>query len=99
MTMQPFLKAHETDYAVRLLKALANEVRLATVCELKTGELTVAALANRFGLSQSAMSQHLARLRRAGLVRSRRKGTAILYTLNNQEIARRINAIANACGP
>src|SRR6516164_10073744 len=55
--------------AARLLKLLANERRLVILCFLATcGEMPVGALAEALNLSQSALSQHLAKLRRDGLV-------------------------------
>ena len=60
--------------AAQLLKLLANEKRLVILCFLATrGEMPVGALVEALGLSQSALSQHLARLRRDGLVRFRRE--------------------------
>ena len=58
--------------ATRLLTALANESRLAFLCQLVEGEQSVGALAEAVGLSQSALSQHLAKLRAAGIVATRR---------------------------
>jgi ArsR family transcriptional regulator, virulence genes transcriptional regulator len=66
--------------ASALLKALANEQRLLILCHLVSeGELTVGALLARIGLSQSALSQHLARLREEGLVTFRREAQSLHY--------------------
>ena len=60
--------------ATRLLRLLANERRLLILCFLATsGEMSVGALVETLGLSQSALSQHLAKLRRDGLVQYRRE--------------------------
>ena len=59
-----------------LLKALANEHRLAILCELHMGERSVSALQEAVGLGQSALSQHLARLRQDSLVVTRRQAPA-----------------------
>ena len=67
--------------AVRLLKTLANETRLIVLCVLAEGERSVGALNERIGLSQSALSQHLAVLREQGLVRTRRQSQTIYYSL------------------
>jgi DNA-binding transcriptional ArsR family regulator/rhodanese-related sulfurtransferase len=68
--------------AVKLLKLLANERRLQLLCLLAThGELSVGALADAIGLSQSALSQHLALLRAEGLVAFRRDGQTIHYAI------------------
>jgi TusA-related sulfurtransferase/DNA-binding transcriptional ArsR family regulator len=71
--------------AATLLKALANENRLRILCELLDGERCVNELEKVVGLSQSALSQHLARLRRDELVRTCRVGKTICYSLNGQE--------------
>ena len=66
--------------AAQLLKLLANEKRLVILCFLATrGEMPVGALVEALGLSQSALSQHLARLRREGLVRFRRESQTLHY--------------------
>ena len=64
------LKAGEAE---RLLKAMASRPRLMILCELLKGERTVTALHEAVGLSMSAMSQHLARLRADELVSTRRE--------------------------
>jgi len=65
--------------AARLLKALSNEKRLMILCQLGDGERAVGDLLPVVGLSQSALSQHLAVLREEGLVSGRREGVSILY--------------------
>lgn len=67
--------------AARLLKALANENRLMILCVLAENEASVTQLNERIELSQSALSQHLALLRRDGLVRTRRSSQTIFYSL------------------
>lgn len=74
------LKAHALE-ATRLLKALANENRLMILCSLVQGELSVGELNDRVSLSQSALSQHLAWLRREQLVQTRRDAQTIYYSL------------------
>ena len=73
--------------ASELLKALANENRLRILCELLEGERCVNELERVVGLSQSALSQHLARLRRDKVVKTRRDGKTICYSLNGQQTA------------
>ncbi|MDP7142778.1 MAG: metalloregulator ArsR/SmtB family transcription factor [Alphaproteobacteria bacterium] len=70
------------DDAVVLLKSLSNEHRLAIICSLYKGEKNVGELEEIIGLSQSALSQHLARLRRDGLVKTRRSAQTIFYSMN-----------------
>ena len=67
--------------AATLLRALANERRLLVLCQLGDGELSVSALQARLGLSQSALSQHLAVLREEGIVATRRDGQTIRYRI------------------
>lgn len=75
---------NNVEVAVNLLKALSNENRLMIICELYQGEKCVSDLEKRLTLSQSALSQHLARLRRDGLVRTRRDAQTIYYSLNRK---------------
>ena len=66
--------------AAALLKALSNEHRLLILCHLiSERELTVGALVDRVGLSQSALSQHLAKLREEGLVATRKDAQTVFY--------------------
>lgn len=75
------LEAHAAE-AARFLRLLANEHRLLMMCHLLvSGELAVNALADRVGLSQSALSQHLARLREDGLVTFRRDSQTLFYRI------------------
>jgi DNA-binding transcriptional ArsR family regulator len=67
--------------AAQMLKALANESRLLVLCTLSAGELSVGELNARVDISQSALSQHLAVLRRDGLVTTRRESQTIYYSL------------------
>lgn len=68
-----------------LLKTLGNEHRLMILCTLLEGERSVGDLVEKIGLSQSALSQHLARLRRDGLVRTRRSSQTIYYRVSGAE--------------
>ncbi len=66
--------------AARLLKALGNAQRLRVLCLLVDGEMTVGQINEHLSdLSQSALSQHLAKLREEGLVRTRRESQTIWY--------------------
>ena len=75
--------------ASRFLKVLSNENRLLLLCLLSEGEKSVTELEQAIGLRQSAISQHLARLRGDRLVATRRAGKTIYYRLASEE-ARRI---------
>ena len=68
--------------AARLLRVLANEHRLLILCQLSgRAEMSVGALVAGVGLSQSALSQHLARLRAEGLVAFRRDSQTLHYRI------------------
>lgn len=70
----------QANEAVALLKSMANECRLLVLCHLATeGELSVGQLQGRVGLGQSALSQHLAKLREEGIVATRRVSQAVFY--------------------
>lgn len=71
--------------ASALLKAMSNEHRLLILCQLLHGEKSVGELERLIGLSQSALSQHLARLRRDSLVQTRRSAQTIYYSLAGEE--------------
>jgi len=71
--------------ASALLKAMSNEHRLLVLCQLLHGEKSVGQLERLIGLSQSALSQHLARLRRDNLVQTRRVAQTIYYSLAGEE--------------
>ncbi len=76
------MKSHAEE-AAALLKELANPYRLLILCELIGGEKPVGQLCRAVDLSQSAVSQHLARLREAGLVDTEKKGQMVYYRLCN----------------
>lgn len=71
--------------ATSLLKAMANPVRLLVLCQLAEGEKSVGELERVVEVSQSALSQHLALLRQRKLVKSRRAGQTIFYSLDGTE--------------
>ncbi len=78
-----------TKYAGRaseFLKALSHEVRLLILCLLCEGERSVTEIEELLSLRQSSVSQHLARLRRDGLVQTKRNGKAIHYSLANSAV-------------
>jgi len=86
--------------AESLLKAMASSPRLMILCELLKGERTVTALHRSVGLSMSAMSQHLARLRADGLVATRRESQTIYYSLASETAAKMLDALYQAfCAP
>ena len=69
-----------------LLRTLANTYRLQILCALSAGELSVGDLGAQLPLTQSALSQHLARLRAQRLVATRRQSQAIYYRVEDPEV-------------
>jgi len=74
------MREHAAD-AARLMNALGNESRLMILCMLAEGEQSVGVLNEAIQLSQSALSQQLAKLRSQGLVETRRESQTIFYSL------------------
>lgn len=74
--------------AAAMMAALSHEARLPVLCDLVGGERTAGELVERSGLSQSALSQHLSRLRDEGLVTTRREGVSIFYRIFDPDAAR-----------
>jgi ArsR family transcriptional regulator len=85
--------------AADLLRALANERRLLILCQLADGEVSVGALQERLGLSQSALSQHLAVLRDEGIVATRRQAQTIFYRIADPAAVRLIATLATIYCP
>jgi len=85
--------------AAALLKSIANPHRLAILCVLGEGEVSVGELNGRIELAQSALSQHLAVLREQGLVATRRDGQAIYYSVLPGPAADVIHVLHQHFGP
>ena len=79
-------------------RALANDRRLAVLALLGRGERSVGELQSLIGIGQSAVSQHLARLRAARLVSRRRDGQTIYYRLNERRLAEVIAGLRRLTG-
>lgn len=79
--------AGQAAEAVSVLKSIAHEGRLLVLCYLsEAGEMSVGELAGRVGLSQSALSQHLAKLRAEGLVTTRREAQTVYYRIDQPKV-------------
>lgn len=91
--------AAQAEGAARFLEALANPRRLMILCELADGERSVGELQPVVGLQQAALSQHLARLRADGLVRTRRDAQKIFYRLASPAAVAVINTLAGIFCP
>ncbi|HFC30976.1 MAG TPA: ArsR family transcriptional regulator [Oceanospirillales bacterium] len=105
MTKQQFhehsfddLKVHATK-AARMLKTLSSESRLMILCALEVREYSVTELHQQIGLSQSALSQHLATLRREGMVKTRRESQVIFYSLAQTNTTRIIEVLSDLFCP
>jgi len=85
--------------AAALLRLLGNEKRLMVLCQLADGELPVGELQARIGLSQSALSQHLALLREEGVVATRRQSQSIYYRIADRSALRIIQTLAELFCP
>jgi DNA-binding transcriptional ArsR family regulator len=85
--------------AAALLRLLSNEKRLMVLCQLADGELSVGEIQSRVGLSQSALSQHLALLRDEGVVATRRESQTIYYRVADHAAMRIIQTLAELFCP
>jgi DNA-binding transcriptional ArsR family regulator len=88
------------DRASDLLKALANRHRLLIICQLLDGERSVGDLAEFLGLRDSTVSQHLALLRKDGMVSARRDAQTIYYSIASDPAREVLNALYRVyCAP
>jgi ArsR family transcriptional regulator, virulence genes transcriptional regulator len=86
--------------AARLLRVLANEHRLLILCHLISAEETrVADLVARLGIGQSALSQHLARLRHDGLVDYRRSAQSLFYRIADRRVGQVLTVLRDIYCP
>lgn len=92
--------AKQAGEAAQLLKLLGNEKRLLILCFLAArGEMTVGELIDVVKLSQSALSQHLARLRADGLVTFRRTSQTLHYSVADKKAMRVLQVLKEIyCG-
>ena len=92
------MQEHAAD-AAQLLKKMANENRLLILCTLIDGEISVGQLNELMPLSQSALSQHLAALRDAQLVKTRRESQTIFYQLSGDKAIQVIEVLQSIYCP
>ena len=86
--------------AAAMLRAVGNEHRLLVLCLLiEHGEMTVGALLDHVALSQSALSQHLAKMREEGLVAYRRESQTLHYRIDDPRVIRLIAALRDIFCP
>jgi DNA-binding transcriptional ArsR family regulator len=87
------IKPDQAELAARLLNSMSNPHRLRILCELHDCELMVGELQDRIGITQSNLSQQLSRLRRDGLVKTRRESQKIFYTLASDDVVKVIHVL------
>lgn len=88
------------EKASGLLKSMSHPSRLMVLCHLMRGECPVSTLNQAIPLGQSALSQHLASLRDAGLVETRRESQVIHYRLNSKAVSEILAALYRIyCNP
>lgn len=85
-TMKTKALSEQSIAAAGLLTAMANPKRLMILCSLVEGEVPVGVLATQVGLSQSALSQHLSKLRAQKLVKTRRDAQTIYYSSTSEAV-------------
>jgi DNA-binding transcriptional ArsR family regulator len=87
----------EVNLIVEVFRMLADPTRVRVLWALTGGELSVTELAERVDKPAPSVSQHLAKLRMARLVRTRRDGTTIFYSLENEHVGQLVaDAVFNA---
>lgn len=79
--------------AAELLKLLSNQHRLLILCHLIDGELCVSDLEQRLAISQSSLSQHLARLREQNIVEFRKQSTTVYYRLADPNVEKVLGTV------
>ncbi|MGA7267332.1 MAG: metalloregulator ArsR/SmtB family transcription factor, partial [Aestuariivirga sp.] len=80
--------------AASVLKSLSNEKRLMILCKLlEEGEMSVLPIAEAVGLGQSALSQHLARMRAEKIVDFRRDGQTLYYRIADPKVAQLLKSL------
>lgn len=99
MNIKAAAMGETADAASGLLKALANRLRLVIICQLLDGERSVGELAAVVKVRDSTVSQHLALLRKDGLVTSRRAGQTIWYAIGSAPVREIVGALYRVyCG-
>jgi len=86
------------ESAAEFLNLISNEKRLAILAILVNGEMTVGSIATRVELSQSALSQHLAKLRGSDLVETRRERQMIYYSCNSEAVRKVLRTLDGIFG-
>jgi len=85
--------AQSAGRASNLMKTLGHKDRLMILCHLASGEKSVGQIADLLEISQSPLSQHLSRMRKEGLVDTRREAQTIYYSLKSGEASRIVEVL------
>ncbi len=100
MKIEPDQMHASAEQAEELLKAMANRHRLMILCQLIDGERSVGELAGYLNLRDSTVSQHLALLRKDGLVATRREGQPIWYAIDSEPARKLVESLYQVfCAP
>jgi DNA-binding transcriptional ArsR family regulator len=83
----PLPAAEQVELAVEVFRMLADPTRVRLLWLLREGEAPVLQLAEQVGKPQATVSQHLAKLRLARLVTTRRQGAQVFYALTNEHVS------------
>lgn len=95
--MQPLLEA--SHKAASFLKGIASEHRLAILCVLGEGELSVGSIQEKTGIAQTSLSQHLAKLKKEGIIDCRREHRTLYYFVTHDTAKEILGALRNAFCP
>jgi len=88
------------DKASALMRTLGHKGRLMVLCQLASSEKSVGELSDSLGIPQSPLSQHLARMRKEGLVKTRREAQTIFYSLKADDAGKIIQCLYGLyCAP
>jgi ArsR family transcriptional regulator len=91
--LNPQLMSTAAGRACELMKTLGHKDRLMVLCHLADGERSVGELAGLLDIPQSPLSQHLARMRKESLVKTRRQSQTIFYSLASDEVRKIIGLL------
>ncbi|MDH4200563.1 MAG: metalloregulator ArsR/SmtB family transcription factor [Spirochaetia bacterium] len=87
------IKPENIEDAVQGLKAISHPARLTILCSLQDRDSTVNQIVELTGMSQSAVSQHLAKMKAFGVLKDRRDGNRVYYSLTNENFVSLVNAL------
>lgn len=83
---QQLIMENNAEKAARFLKSIANRNRILVLCHLISDEWTAGELSESIGVKPANLSQHLTWLKNEGLVKTRREGTIIHYSLSDKDV-------------